>query len=66
MACVKLFKCPSHRNSHPSCVGINDKRIKKRDGGVACSGKTLLPSFVKVRQFNKSLGSNVWKSDTSR
>jgi hypothetical protein len=47
-------------------VGINDKRIKKRDGGVACSGKTLLPSFVKVRQFNKSLGSNVWKSDTSR
>ena len=59
MACVTLFKCPSHRHLHASRVGINDKKIKKRDGRVACSGKTFLLSSFKVRQFSELLGSNM-------
>jgi hypothetical protein len=65
MACVTLFKCPFHGHSHTSRVGISDKKIKKRDGVVACSGKTFLPSSIKVRQFSGLLGSNKRTSNTN-
>lgn len=65
MACVKLFRCSSHGHLHGSHVVINDKKIKKRDGGVACSGRTFLPSYIKMHQFSKLLGSNMRTSNTS-
>ena len=58
MACIKLFRCPSHGHSHTSCFGGNDK--KKRDGGVACSGKTFLQSFIEVCQFSEQ-SSIIWQ-----